>query len=72
MYSFYKFDFFFIILQEKSKIWKKEMQLSFAKNCISIFKKHVKTWSKVNALTCKGHDTVVSLSAGDDKRLAEA
>ena len=23
-------------------------------------------------ITCKGHDTVVSLSAGDDKRPAEA
>ena len=29
-------------------------------------------FSKIFSLTCKGHDTVVSLSAGNDTRPAEA
>ena len=30
------------------------------------------TFHLEETITCKGHDTVVSLSAGDDKRPAEA
>ena len=40
--------------------------------CTTILRLNIIFYNEEDVVTCKGHDTVVSLSAGDDKRLAVA